>query len=47
MAWLPKGYEDVTLYRVYHRDDGDFEDLEEKEVKAAVALYNERRAGAV
>ena len=40
VAWLKAGYENVTLFKVYHTADGDFEDLEEQEAKAAVALYN-------
>mmetsp|Transcript_17695 Transcript_17695/g.30110 ORF Transcript_17695/g.30110 Transcript_17695/m.30110 type:complete len:419 (-) Transcript_17695:210-1466(-) len=47
VAWLKAGYENVTLFKVYHTADGDFEDLEEQEVKAAVSLYNARTADQV
>ena len=44
MAWLPKrdGYE--ALYKVYHVADGDFEELDETEVKAAIALFDQSTA---
>ena len=39
MAWLPKrdGYE--ALYKIYHVADGDFEELDESEVTAAVTRF--------
>ena len=39
MAWLPKrdGYE--ALFKIYHIADGDFEELNEVEVTAAVARF--------
>ena len=44
MAWLPKrdGYQ--ALYKVYHVADGDFEELDETEVKAAIALFDQSTA---
>jgi hypothetical protein len=39
MAWLPKrdGYE--ALYKIYHVADGDFEELDESEVRTAIELF--------
>ena len=47
MAWLPKrdGYE--SLYKIYHIADGDFEELDDTEVKTAIALHTERTNGKI
>jgi hypothetical protein len=47
MAWLPKreGYE--SLYKIYHLEDGDFEELDDTEVNTAIKRLNESRTGAL
>ena len=47
MAWLPKTDGHETLYKIYHIDDGDFEELDNTEVTAAIALFTESANGAI
>ena len=47
MAWLPKRDGHESLYKIYHIADGDFEDLDDIEVTAAIALFTERTNGAI
>ena len=41
MAWLPKRDGHESLYKIYHIADGDFEELDDTEVTAAIALFTE------
>ena len=47
MAWLPKrdGYD--SLYKIYHIEDGDFEELDDREVQAAISLFIEGTSGII
>jgi hypothetical protein len=47
MAWLPKKDGHEALYKIYHTADGDFEDLDDTEVAAAIALFLESTNGAI
>ena len=47
MAWLPKRDGHDSLYKIYHIADGDFEELDDAEVTAAVSLFNSSATGAV
>ena len=47
MAWLPKRDDHSSLYKIYHIADGDFEELDDTEVKAAIALFIESANGAI
>jgi len=47
MAWLPKTDGHETLYKIYHIADGDFEELDNTEVTAAIALFTESANGAI
>ena len=47
MAWLPKKASHESLYKIYHTADGDFEDLDDTEVTAAIALFLESTNGAM
>ena len=47
MAWLPKRDGHESLYKIYHIADGDFEELDDTEVTAAIALFTESANGAI
>lgn len=47
MAWLPKRDGHESLYKIYHIADGDFEELNYKEVTAAISLFIESTNGAI
>lgn len=47
MAWLPKRDGNESLYKIYHIADGDFEELNYKEVTAAISLFVESTNGAI
>ena len=47
MAWLPKRDSYEALYKIYHVEDGDFEELDDVEVKAAIARFVENFNGSI
>jgi len=47
VAWLPKRDGHESLYKIYHMADGDFEELDDAEVTAAIALFIESSNGAI
>ena len=47
MAWLPKRDGHKSLYKIYHVADGDFEELDDTEVTAAIALFTESANDAI
>ena len=47
MAWLPKGDGHESLYKIYHIEDGDFEELDDVEVKVAIERFANSTNGAI